>query len=297
MATSALADDLQALGFSALEAQVYLALLQTPDATGYRIAKAVGKPVANVYKALDALSAKGAVLVEDSDPRAFTPVPPKDLLRAQERAFRERTRRLERGLRALAPAATPQKIYSIGSSEGVFEQVRTLLAATEDVVLVDAFPMVLEQLRDDLAAAAVRGVTVHVKAYAPMAIDGVHVTCDEAATDVRGRWPCQWINAVADGRSVVLAALSATGDEVIQAVRSESAFLAWILHGGLLAEISWSALDDQRLGRSLKQRHEAARAQRDLAIDRSWSEHRGLRQLLEQQGRVSLAAATGGGTR
>ncbi len=59
-------DHLTELGFSGAEAAVYVALLQEPKATGYRIARLAGKPVPNTYKALDALHKKGAIIVDET---------------------------------------------------------------------------------------------------------------------------------------------------------------------------------------------------------------------------------------
>ena len=63
-------DDLQELGFTGLEAEVYIHLAQGEASTGYAIARALNKPTANTYKAIAALEAKGAVIVDDGDTRA-----------------------------------------------------------------------------------------------------------------------------------------------------------------------------------------------------------------------------------
>jgi len=47
------------LGLNNLEANVYLALLIDPGSTGYRVAKNLGKPVSNVYQALESLTGRG----------------------------------------------------------------------------------------------------------------------------------------------------------------------------------------------------------------------------------------------
>ena len=49
------------IGFTQLESEVYLYLLTEGAHTGYAVAKAIGKAVANVYKAIERLAQKGAV--------------------------------------------------------------------------------------------------------------------------------------------------------------------------------------------------------------------------------------------
>ena len=67
------------MGFTSLEAEIYLFLITTGSETGYAIAKGLNKATANVYKALDSLSAKGAIeysvqtypCPDDTSPRCF----------------------------------------------------------------------------------------------------------------------------------------------------------------------------------------------------------------------------------
>src|SRR5688500_1986290 len=59
------AQALQDLGFTGLEAEVYAALLEGSPVTAYRVAQQVGKAAANVYKAVESLRRKGAILVDD----------------------------------------------------------------------------------------------------------------------------------------------------------------------------------------------------------------------------------------
>jgi HTH-type transcriptional regulator, sugar sensing transcriptional regulator len=52
-------DSLISLGFTPLEAEVYVCLVQDSPATGYRIAQTVGRPVAGIYKTIESLANKG----------------------------------------------------------------------------------------------------------------------------------------------------------------------------------------------------------------------------------------------
>ena len=56
-------------GFTALEAEIYVYLLQESPATGYKIAKGIGRSFTNVYKAISALRSKGAILVDEGSNR------------------------------------------------------------------------------------------------------------------------------------------------------------------------------------------------------------------------------------
>jgi sugar-specific transcriptional regulator TrmB len=234
---------LVALGFTTLEAETYAFLLRESPVTGYRIAQALRRPAPNIYKALESLEVKGAVLVEDGDSRLCRPVPPDELLSQLERRFREQRARAERVLSLPPEAAGDDRVYTLRSAAQVLERARGMLRRCAEVALADAFPLALEALRPDLESAAARGVQVAVKAYAPAEVAGARVVLDSASDRVLERWPGQWLNLVVDGREHLIAFLTADGRGVRQAVWSGSAVLSWVYHSALSSEI---VLDDVR---------------------------------------------------
>jgi len=228
---------LVALGFTTLEAEIYTFLLQESPVTGYRIAQALRKPAPNVYKALESLELKGAVLVEDGESRLCRPVPPGELLAQLERRFREQRARAERVLARPTGEAADDRVYTLRSADQVMERARSMLRDCAEVVLVDAFPLPLAVLRPDLEATAARGVQVSVRVYEPAEVRGAHVVTDADPELVRRRWPGQWINVVADGREHLIAYLTPDASAVQQAVWSGSAILSWVYHSALSSEI------------------------------------------------------------
>src|SRR5689334_12400249 len=89
---------LQSLDFSELEAAIYTFLLQESPATGYKIAHAIGKPVANTYKGISALQDKGAVLIDEGENRLCRAVHPGELFAQMQSALRNRCERVEKTL-------------------------------------------------------------------------------------------------------------------------------------------------------------------------------------------------------
>ena len=70
---------LHSLGLNRLEAEVYTFLLEQPEpVTAYRAGRALGRPTANVYKAIEALARKGAVVIDEGSTRLCRPSPPSD---------------------------------------------------------------------------------------------------------------------------------------------------------------------------------------------------------------------------
>src|SRR5688572_18696844 len=85
----ALTNTLGRLGFSEIEASIYIDLLKHPGSTGYGIGKSIARPHANVYQGLNSLEQKGAVMFEDRERKTFTATPPDELLELIRRRFEE----------------------------------------------------------------------------------------------------------------------------------------------------------------------------------------------------------------
>jgi len=231
------------LGFNGLEAEVYTALAQNPPMTGYRVAQVLGKPAANVYKAIESLQAKGAVLVDDGANRVCHAVPAEELLGLLERGFRESRERAAAALAELQSVPADDRVYQLRSREQVLERCRRMLERAERVALLDAFPAPLEELRPEAEAAAARGVLVAVKAYEPTSVREAEVFVHPEGRAVIERWPGQWVNVVVDGREHLLALLTRDGRGVHQAVWSESTYLSWVYHSAVARELSMADVE------------------------------------------------------
>lgn len=225
------------LGFTGLEAEVYTALTQNPPMTGYRVAQVLGKPAANIYKAIESLQAKGAVVVDEGANRVCQAMPAEELLGVLDRNFRESRERAAAALADLERVPTDDRVYQLRSRQQVIERCRRMLGRAERVALVDAFPAPLEELRPEAEATAARGVVVAVKAYELTSFSEVEVFVDSEGHEVIERWPGQWVNVVVDGREHLLALLTRDGLGVHQAVWSESPYLSWVYHSAVAGEL------------------------------------------------------------
>src|SRR5688572_3972866 len=133
---------LEGLGFSEQEAAVYGFLLQESPATGYRIAQAINKPVANTYKSLSSLQAKGAVVVDEGDgeARQCRAVPFDEFSAQMERALRDRCRLAAEAASRLKPARDDDGVYRLGTVEQVLGRATQMISRARVVVLASCFP-------------------------------------------------------------------------------------------------------------------------------------------------------------
>jgi len=227
---------LRELGLNDLESQVYAFLLQHPPMTAYRVGKLLGRATANVYKAIESLARRGAVLVEDGDTRFCRAVPVEEFFDHLKSSFLRSTREAADALSELERPVFDERVYRLESVPALFDRARNMLASAETIVIIDAFPRSLEALKEDIGAAARRGIRVLVKAYAPFDVDGVDVVLGSDPKATFSAWRGEQVNLVVDGRELLVALLDAELTRADQAIWSRSLYMACSLHAGLAAE-------------------------------------------------------------
>lgn len=228
--------DLVDVGLNALEAEVYTVLLTQPLSTGYRVGQLLNKPTANVYKAMETLARKGAVLLEDGDARAYRAVPPDEFVHQLQATFQQRTQRITTRLAGAAAAPPDERVYQLQSASLILERARRMLVQGRTIVVVDAFPEPLAVLRPQIEQTIARGVSVFVQVYQPTDLTGAQVAHTYHGERTLAYWASQQLNVVVDGQEVLLALLNADLTEVHQAIWSQSLYLSSMVHAGMMRE-------------------------------------------------------------
>ena len=225
------------LGFNELEAEVYLHLLPNPPATAYAVGKALGRPTANVYKAVEVLARKGAVLIEEGENRLCRAVPLTDFLQQARLSFNQLADDAASRLAHLESAPPDERVYRIDSIELLFGRARTLIeSSAQTVVVIDAFPKALNLLQPSIVKAVARGIDVFVEAYTPVDLPGASVAHASVAVGSPEYWGAEQLNIIADGKEHLLALLSRDLQQIHQAVYSSSLYLSCLHHSGRLCE-------------------------------------------------------------
>lgn len=233
---------LEQLGFSGLEAEVYIRLLERGPLTGYQISQGLGKPRANVYQVLESLFHKGFALMDESGARLFRAVDPSEVFGRLEREY---SRKAKNGIKALGrikPPPEDQGVYQLKSQAQTIERARIRIAQAKRIVLLDISPSVLTVLTEELKGAIDRGVIVGSLLYGDQEIDGAIMYPHHRRQEVRTRWKGTWLNLVSDGKHTIWSLFSAASGNPVQALCSSSPFISWIYHSALAAEIMMSAV-------------------------------------------------------
>jgi sugar-specific transcriptional regulator TrmB len=231
-----LAQTLKPLGFSDLEASIYVFLCQESSITAYRIAQGLAKPVANTYKAINALESSGAVIVEEGESRLYRAVPFQELFKRMEHTLRERGALAAAALAEIRQPIADDRVYRLQGWDQIIERAKQMLARAEQVVIVNASPGFLSEIRDDLASAANRGIGVLLKAYEPVDIEGAVVALSNESRFIAEHFPVQELNLVVDATEGLQAFVDNLSGTVIQAIWTGSVFLAFNQYMGVLSE-------------------------------------------------------------
>ncbi len=206
-------------GFTSLESEIYTFLLKESPSTGYKVARDIGKPTANTYKAIESLQAKGAVVVEQGSNRLCRAVPGDELLARLTRDFEWKRASAEMELSKISTASRDEGLYALKSRSQALEKARQMIAKAEHVVLMVAKGEMVSQLREGIVALATRKVPLYL--------------LSDQSPDVRsvkfanlGGPQLNDLQVVIDAAECMIALFGKGKEDVIQAMWTQSHYIA-----------------------------------------------------------------------
>jgi sugar-specific transcriptional regulator TrmB len=225
------------LSFTQLESEVYLYLLISGDNTGYAIAKGIGKAVANVYKAVEALSNKGAIEITVGDSKICHATPWQQVLTNAQARFSNNISELEQQLKQLPAQQDDESVYQLKNTEQVLITAKQIIEQANTIIVAELKPEMAEYFAPFLAKAVTRGVEVRVKVYQAITIDGAKITLRQKGEQVYAKTDNTSFKLCSDGRDSLTALLTADLSKVIQAFKSKSALICMEMYCGLIYEL------------------------------------------------------------
>lgn len=224
------------IGLNKLEAEVYIHMLTNKPSTAYKIGRQINKPTANVYKAIESLAKKGAVIIEDNKNKLCKAVSSDEFLNHYQNSIIEKTNSAKDFLANLRNEATDENSYTIESVPLVFERFKSMMKRCKRIAVVDAFPKALQRVIGSIEDATKRGVEVYVEAYQPTSIKGADVVCAVIGEKALSHWKSQQLNLIIDGEEHLIALMDDNLETVKQATWSSNNYMSCILHAGCLRE-------------------------------------------------------------
>jgi sugar-specific transcriptional regulator TrmB len=245
MDTEPKADEiLMQIGFTQLESEVYLFLLTEGAHTGYAVAKAIGKAIANVYKALERLAQKGAVEQSSGKSKLCVALPWRQLIASETKKFNTNMDSLTHALTRLPERQDDEQVYQIKNATQVKEQAIRMVENAKHIILANVEPQAMTWLMEPLKIAATRGVEVRIKVYEAVEIPGVTVVLRTNGSQIFEKTNDVQLGLCTDGKEMLSALLTMDTNDVIQAFRSKSALMTLMLYNQLLYELVLTELKD-----------------------------------------------------
>jgi len=227
---------LQDLGLNMLESEVYIELLTSEPMTAYRIAKRLNKATANVYKAIDLLAAKGAVIVEDNTRRICKAVNPEEFIGHLEKSMLKKTSSAKETLNNLGKTHYDERTYTIDSVDLVFAHFESLLQKAKHIVTIDIFPEPYKRVEKLIKQAIDRGIRVYVESYKPIKLPGAHVAHCKVGEHATNYWKSQQMNLVVDGEAYLMSLMDNKLSTVLMAQTSNNLYMSCMLMAGAMRE-------------------------------------------------------------
>jgi hypothetical protein len=160
-------DTLRTFELTEYEAKCFVALTRLREGTAKEVSDVADVPRARIYDSMDTLQNRGLVSVQESKPRRFRAVSPREAVDLLERECQDRLERLGTALPRLGSPNRSSGAGDVWTMEGeaaVSERLATLVADAESEVLlaISADALLGTDLIDALADASDRGVDVVV---------------------------------------------------------------------------------------------------------------------------------------
>jgi len=219
-------DALIDLGFTKMEAAVYIYLLGNPAQTGYAISKSLGEAAPYVYRTLDSLAQKGAILKELGEKSLYRAVPFQELINQMSRLYEQRCVIAGEALDKLKDIKGDERIYALTTVEQVYERCRSMLSRCKNLVYMDLYPEPFTHLKEDISACSKNGNRIFMFLYEETEIEATRIFRIDPSRIIK-HWKRQWIRICVDGSEYLVALLNSDGSKVYHAIWSENPVISW----------------------------------------------------------------------
>ncbi len=153
---------LQNIGFTQYESQVYLALLQQANVSGYELAKISGVPASKVYPIIDRLISKEVILGIDSDPVKYVPLPPDEIVSRLRGEYVQTFEDLKEELNRIytTQELTDNYIWHVSERAPIIRKIVEFIDQSTKTLYLSVWDEEVDEISDALREAAARNVKI-----------------------------------------------------------------------------------------------------------------------------------------
>lgn len=203
------------LGFSSYEAKAYVALLQKHPTIGYEVSKISKIPTSKIYETLINLKNKGAIMVSDSEPVNYYPIPPETLLQRLKIDFANKIDDLKGQLLQVQPFREMDYTWNITGHNTVIDKIVALIDNANKSLLLSVWPNEASLLKDSIREAEKRGVKIIIGVFGSYDFGCKNtINLQQYAVSSVNRFGKYLTVAVGDSREVVISEMNHFGNTV-----------------------------------------------------------------------------------
>jgi sugar-specific transcriptional regulator TrmB len=201
---------LETFGLTEYEAKCFVALVRIDHGTAREVAEVADVPRPRVYDSVESLGERGLADVQESQPRRFRAVAPRDAIDRIRREYGDRLDRLERLLPRLQspdPREDRAGVWVVEGDDAVSDRLAGLAGdATDELLVVVAVESLLtDEFVDTLAGASEHGTQVTVGSPAEPVRDRVTDAVPDASVVETWTWWADYPIAAGEVSSVLMA--------------------------------------------------------------------------------------------
>ena len=162
------------LGFTKLEAQIYLTLLEGGRQSGYQIAKRINISRSSVYSALDHMFERGVVLLQSEDVQIYSAQNPKSLFNRLKDEFLENAVTAYNALQPYYEEPLDERFTNIKGYDTVVSNCKELLSKAEKEVYINT-DFDLHLFENEINMLRAKNVRIIVFSFATLNHDGLDI--------------------------------------------------------------------------------------------------------------------------
>lgn len=222
------------IGLSEIEAKVYIYLLYSSPATGYKIANGIQKNPANTYQALSILEEKGYIFPEEGDKKEYRAVPYTEIFERLKKEYLSTIDESEKILSHIEHEHHINGIYNLKSIDQIDYKFQEMLKSVKTLAIIDLYPTVPKFAIPLIEDCVAKGKKVIVKTYKEINLEDVDLVIDQKVNRI-DPYPGQWINLSIDFKEILISFIS--NKSKIYSIWSKNPVLSHSFSDGLLNEI------------------------------------------------------------
>ncbi len=231
------------LGFTAIEATVYLCLLAEHPQTGYKISTTISKSRSSTYQSLKSLENKHAIIrLEGTEFGEYIPVPIEEYMNRKEKEFQMQKEEIIEAFKDIVPEEQQEYIYQITRTEQLYSRIQTMIHEAKAMILVDTDDAPLQIIHDWLEVKAKENVNVMIETLGKKQDDHCFHINLQKITPKDMEWNADWLCLSVDGEQFLISLLNKETGELIHALWCGNPYISPWVYNGMLHEFSFRVL-------------------------------------------------------